>query len=634
MKTTQPPLVGRTLLAATLATAALASLPLQAIEYEAGDTKVKLDATFSAGASWRVSDQAGYNIRSSAETPISYGNSGSGNDSNLNYTRGDIFSKVVKVTPELEITHGDYGAFFRAKAFYDFKMMDGDLRYYKNGINKKGLNNDVGRAADLLDAFVYGNFDLAKHPLTVRVGQQALGWGEAIFASGGIASINPADGNAARLPGAEIKEIILPTPMISLSFGFSDAVSVEGFFRPKDAWKQTVLPSCGSYFLPRDITGRASGRTYDDNSCSLLNIGSATVGAVLGTDAHGNPIGSDLFSAAAGSARAATFAAGLNGLSRPNTVRPGQPWTATDVAKLLYIPRDPDIEPEKNEYGIALRFILPTEYEMALFYTKTNATTGTIYGRPTTGGPNSLTALGLPVPFGNLNTGSYGFYFPEGIDSYGISFNGNSWGSAWQGELVYRPNNPLNYAEPAMVQSNILGFSGLPNLVFIDGPNGRILNMTEEAETWQASTAMTRVLNPTALWDSGSVLVEVIGNYAALNNDAVVIRTATPVRRHDDVNEFAWGYRARLGLNYFNVSPLGLTLGPSILWSHDVNGVNRSGVGTGMKEGNQVLTLGLETKYLTKHTVTVSYSNFFHSKAYADNLSDRDFVSLNYIYSL
>ena len=53
-----------------------------------------------------------------------------------------------------------------------------------------------------------------------------------------------------------------------------------------------------------------------------------------------------------------------------------------------------------------------------------------------------------------------------------------------------------------------------------------------------------------------------------------------------------------------------------------------------MKEGNQVLTLGLETKYLTKHTVTVSYSNFFHSKAYADNLSDRDFVSLNYIYSL
>ena len=151
MKTTQPPLVGRTLLAATLATAALASLPLQAIEYEAGDTKVKLDATFSAGASWRVSDQAGYNIRSSAETPISYGNSGSGNDSNLNYTRGDIFSKVVKVTPELEITHGDYGAFFRAKAFYDFKMMDGDLRYYKNSINKKGLNNDVGRAADLLD---------------------------------------------------------------------------------------------------------------------------------------------------------------------------------------------------------------------------------------------------------------------------------------------------------------------------------------------------------------------------------------------------------------------------------------------------------------------------------------------------
>ena len=585
MKTTQPPRLGRTLLAATIATAAFASLPLQAIEYESGDTKVKLDATFSAGASWRVSERANYNIRSAGETPVSYGNSGSGNDSNLNYDKGDIFSKVVKVTPELEITNGNYGGFFRAKAFYDFKMMDGELRYYKEGINKHGLN-DVGSSIDLLDAFVYGNFDLGEHPLTVRVGQQALGWGEAIFASGGIASINPVDGNAARLPGAEVKEIILPTGMISLNFGFNDSVSAEGFYRPNTFWKETVLPSCGSYFLPRDITGSSGPNLNAANSCTHLRI----AGPAVTTNANGDIVGSDLFS------------------------------TAVSAG---YIPRDPDIHPEKDEYGVALRFVLPTEYEMALFYTMTNATTGSIYGRPAT-------------PFGTVNTGSYGFYFPEGIESYGISFNGNSWGSAWQGELVYRPNNPLNFSEQAMILSNLRYNGGLTNTKLMTGllPNGvPTLNMTEEAETWQATTAMTRVLNPSALWDSGSLLVEVIGNYAALNND--VVQVITPMTmRHYDVNEFAWGYRARLGLNYFNVSPLGLTLGPSILWSHDVNGVNRSGVGTGMKEGNQVLTLGLETKYLTKHTVTVSYSNFIHSKAYADNRSDRDFVSLNYIYSL
>lgn len=587
MKTTQPPRLGRTLLAATIATAAFASLPLQAIEYDVGETNIKFDATFSAGASWRVSERANYNIRSASETPVSYGNSGSGNDSNLNYDKGDIFSKVVKVTPELEITHGNYGGFFRAKAFYDFKMMDGELRYYKEGINQHGLN-DVGSSIDLLDAFVYGNFDLGGHPLTVRVGQQALGWGEAIFASGGIASINPVDGNAARLPGAEVKEIILPTGMISLSFGFTDTVSAEGFYRPSTFWKETVLPSCGSYFLPRDITGSGGPNLNAANSCTHLRI----AGPAVTTNANGDIIGSDLYSTAASAG---------------------------------YIPRDPDIHPEKDEYGVALRFVLPTDYEVGLFYTMTNATTGTIYGRPASAPPPA----GIP-------TGSYGFYFPEGIESYGISFNGNSWGNAFQGELVYRPNNPLNYAEAAMIQSNLLGSTPLVNKKLITGllPNGvPTLDMTEEAETWQASTAVTRVLNPTALWDSGSLLVEVVGNYAALNNDAVVI-TSPQVLRHYDANEFAWGYRARLGLNYFNVSPLGLTLGPSILWSHDVNGVNRSGVGTGMKEGNQVLTLGLETKYLTKHTVTVSYSNFFHSKAYADNLSDRDFVSLNYIYSL
>lgn len=583
MKTTQQPIFGRALLAAAIATAALVSLPLQAIEYESGDTKVKFDATFSAGASWRVSERAAYNIRSAGETP-SIGNSGSGNDSNLNFNKGDIFSKVVKVTPELEITHGDYGAFFRAKAFYDFKIMDGDLRYYKAGINRQGLN-DVGRSADLLDAFAYGNFDIGSHPLTVRLGQQALGWGEAVFSSGGIANVNPRDGNAASLPGSEVKEVILPTIMAYFNFGFSDSISTEGFFRPKDAWKQTVLPSCGSYFLPRDITGRMSTNPNDANSCTHLRI----AGPAVTVDANGNPIGSDLF--------------------------------VTGPAGAGFMPRDPDVKPEKDEYGLALRFLLPNDYDLALFYTMANATTGTIYGRPaTTAAPSSAT---------------YGFYFPEGIETYGLSFNGTSWGNSWQGELVYRPNSPLNFSEAAMVGGNLAYRFGVVPVPLITGllPGGlKTLNFTEEAETWQGSVATIKVLSPTALWDSGSLLVEAVANYAALNGDAIVIRPAT--LRHPDVNEFAWGYRARFGVSYFNVSPLGLTLSPSVVWLHDVNGVARSGVGQSLKEGNQTMVLGLETKYLTKHTVSVSYTNFLTSKAYADNMSDRDFVSLNYIYSL
>ena len=69
----------------------------------------------------------------------------------------------------------------------------------------------------------------------------------------------------------------LPTGMISLNFGFNDSVSAEGFYRPNTFWKETVLPSCGSYFLPRDITGSSGPNLNAANSCTHLRIAGPAV---------------------------------------------------------------------------------------------------------------------------------------------------------------------------------------------------------------------------------------------------------------------------------------------------------------------------------------------------------------------
>src|SRR5690554_755321 len=70
--------------------------------------------------------------------------------------------------------------------------------------------NDVtksyaGKGAEILDAFVWGDFDVAGAPVNVRVGRQVLSWGESTFIQGGVGSINPVDASAFRRPGAEIR---------------------------------------------------------------------------------------------------------------------------------------------------------------------------------------------------------------------------------------------------------------------------------------------------------------------------------------------------------------------------------------------------------------------------------------------
>ncbi|WP_410963686.1 DUF1302 domain-containing protein, partial [Salmonella sp. SAL4455] len=64
----------------------------------------------------------------------------------------------------------------------------------------------AGRSADILDAYVYGAWDVADHPLTVRFGRQVFNWGESLFYRG-VSVSNPVDAVKYRLPGSQVKEV-------------------------------------------------------------------------------------------------------------------------------------------------------------------------------------------------------------------------------------------------------------------------------------------------------------------------------------------------------------------------------------------------------------------------------------------
>ena len=68
---------------------------------------------------------------------------------------------------------------------------------------------DIGTDFRLLDAYFFASPEIFGHHVDVRIGNQALNWGESTFIQFGINSITPLDVTALRTPGAELRTAFL-----------------------------------------------------------------------------------------------------------------------------------------------------------------------------------------------------------------------------------------------------------------------------------------------------------------------------------------------------------------------------------------------------------------------------------------
>src|SRR5690606_8372075 len=181
-------------------------------------------------------------------------------------------------TPELALNfNGQWGLFVRGTAFYDEYIMGrghdgGELvpsaaypgfggvnRYatYSDHANNglgDGFTEDTkdyaGRRFRLLDAYVWTDVDLFGRTLGLRAGRQVITWGESLFLQNGVNTANYIDLAALRLPGAELKEALLPLGSLSFSYGLTDNLSMEGFYQFE--WKNTEDAPVGSYYSTHD----------------------------------------------------------------------------------------------------------------------------------------------------------------------------------------------------------------------------------------------------------------------------------------------------------------------------------------------------------------------------------------------
>ena len=232
----------RALAAAILCVYALGAVgsppPAQAIDLSDGDLRLTLDTTLSHGLTFRVEERD--------DLLISDVN---GNDGDLNYDRG-LVSNTSKFTTDLDLGYHNFGAFLRLNGFLDFENEHGERARTPLSDEAKEL---VGQDIILLDAYLTGAFDIGNVAIDLRLGSHVLNWGESTFIQNGINAINPFDVSKLRLPGSELREGLLPVPMVSASVALTDTLTMEGFYQL--VWEKTQIDPVGSYFSVTDYVG-------------------------------------------------------------------------------------------------------------------------------------------------------------------------------------------------------------------------------------------------------------------------------------------------------------------------------------------------------------------------------------------
>ena len=231
--------------AAAIALAAVAAAPAAAVEFETGGARLSLDTTLSHGLSFRVADRDSDDVLGV-----------NSDDGNRNYG-GGLISNTSRFVSELDMEFGSFGAFGRVQGFVDFENRDG-------GRDRTPLpaeaRDRVGDDLEVLDLYLSAGADIGDMAVEARLGNQALNWGESTFIQGGVNVISPFDVARLRKPGAELREGLLPVPMVSVAASPTPELSVEGFYQLK--WEETRIDPSGTYFSTNDYASPGGSVAY------------------------------------------------------------------------------------------------------------------------------------------------------------------------------------------------------------------------------------------------------------------------------------------------------------------------------------------------------------------------------------
>ena len=647
------------------------ALPAQAVEFGSGELQGRFDTTLSHGVTFRTGK------RKDGLTGLN------SDDGGRNYDRG-LVSNTSKVTGELELDYRNFGAFARVNGFIDFENENGGRKHRSLTEEAKDL---AGKDLEVLDLFVTGAFDAGDTAVDVRLGNHVLNWGESTFIQNGVNVVNPFDVTRLRTPGAELRDALVPVPLVSASVAPTAALSLEGFYQLD--WKKTEIDPTGTYFSTNDYVGAGGHRAFfDDPRFSPL----------LPDDEGGG------FGPLARAMNLDFIAAGMNcqATSADFTTFAGAECEPDRgfSRDFLSVAREPDRNPgDSGQWGFALRY-LGEDADFGFYFINhhsrlplVSATYGTEAGfgagvaaATAISVPNSNTAnaiINQAVPAGTPNrdmviaaitqdintrrgdptheltipgaaqilasidgaasalaidrygkTASYHIEYPENLQVFGVSFNTSLGASGWalQGEYSFHPDAPLQRTEASLFEEGLR-----PLTEALQGRSTRELQAKltptrlqgyVERDVSQLQVTATKVFGPVAGADSMAFITEAAVMHVHDMPDKNTMPLDTGGIGSDIADATSFGYRAAARLDYNNAVGAA-RLSPYAQLQHDVSG-SSPGPGGPFVDGRKVLTLGLGVSYLESWRGSLGYT--MHAGG-NNQLSDRDFVTASVSYS-
>lgn len=627
----------------------------QGLEFSAGDLNLQLGTSISYGIAFRTEDPDSTLVSKYGTSDLVDNASGSTynfDDGNLNFEKGDAYTNVIKANVDLELSYQKFGALVRGKAFHDFVIMDEDPAWKPFNDAAKDA---AGSGYDLLDAFVWYNFDVGNTPVSARLGRQVLSWGESTFIQGGINSINPIDASAARKPGVEVKEVLLPVNLAYASIGLTDNITLEGFYQLE--WEKTRIDPCGTFFSTVDFVA---------DGCGPVVLG-GTAGEKAFLELREDEIAAGIIGPAN---RSAPIAERMN-----------------------------DIEPsDDGQFGLALRWYSEAlgDTEFGFYHMNIHSRTPLISGKAANPLQDTDNDGVGDTPVNASNPGaafpSYAIIFPEDIKLTGISFSRTT-DSGWSlgGEVSVTQDRPIQHNSlELLLAGNLVPSSKMFKQRYDEATGGDLnINVKTEVDAAKAALAgeafdgydlydivqaqmtfikffdqilgasrltlateigMTHVVDLRSKDDAryGRSGVYGVGSFdpVALDNgtgafytcdasetgsaaagvDGAAGTNETPANCTNDgyVDETSAGIRVRSSLSYPNAF-LGINMTPTLALGYDHN--NGPEPGSQFVDGRVQVGLGLNFDYLNTYSGGIAY-NIFDGGDY-NVTKDRDNVSLN-----
>ena len=571
---------------------------VQAIDFNLLDGRVtgQFDTTASMGFSWRVSGRDASIIgTTNGGTAFSL----NGDDGNLNYDRGDFFSKNFKILHEISVDYEDYEFFVRGFYFRDFAVSEDKVLQPNRPALSATAERFAGRNAVLLDAWVRRDFDLGDEPVLLTLGSQVINWGESTFIQNGLNTINPVDVSKLRAAGSEIKEALVPVPALKFDYELTDSIALQGFYQL--GFRKTRLEPYGTFFSTSDIASPGG-------NVVLLGFG-------VDPGVIDNPPG------------------------------PATPGYNAPVG--VSVTRTGDREArDSGQYGLSARWYsdLFGGTEVGFYYTQLHSRLPLI---------SAVTGTAAGVAAGDYGASAeYFLEFPEDISTMGMSFYSDLGTTGWaiQGEAS------LHLDQPLQVDDVELLFAALspPHAVFCQNQLG-VYDYSEKVTGYlrkdvaQAQFSVSRLFpglfgadQVAVVGEFGATMVhemddanefryEAVGTYTSGNPFFTGLGIQPGTESIDAFpDRLSMGYRVLSRATYYNmIGPLPLV--PQIAYYNDFKGTSPVPVANFI-EGRQTVSLSVGTGALGLWDVKLGYTNSFGGGRY-NLLNDRDFMSLTASYS-